>query len=225
MSEWVGCCVSEGTGVTVKVVGNTENLKQFAKENGCSFSDNVDLQKILIDVGIKAKVFPEHYASLSCRMRDMDMSSNINNSSNKKSNIEFKLLTDVDKTPPSIGRCIWLSCSWGKPLSVRVLQKSLEQVILEVELLGGESTHEKVEDYPTTYKGVDIKWNKEPHKVIITCSYKHPSTSLDGQVSELPLNSKGVPSVLESATNLYFQFCHSYDGNNPIEKFGYNVVE
>jgi hypothetical protein len=178
-----------------------------------------------MDVGIKAKVLPEHYASLSCRMRDIDMSSNINNSSNKKSNIEFKLLTDVEKTPPSIGRCHMNACSWGQPHSVRVVQKSQEQAILEVELLGGESTHEDVENYPSTYEGVDIKWNKEPHKVIITCSYKHPTVSMDGQVDELPLNSKGVPDISISATNLYFQFCHSYDGNNAIEKFGYNVVE
>jgi hypothetical protein len=72
MSEWVGCCVSEGAGVTVKVIGGTENLEKFAEENGCLFSDNVNLQQELIDVGIKAKVLPEHYASLSCRRRDMN---------------------------------------------------------------------------------------------------------------------------------------------------------
>jgi hypothetical protein len=43
-------------------------------------------------------------------------------------------------------------------------------------------------------------------------------------VDELPLNPRGVPDILISATNLYFQFCHSYDGNG-IENFGYNVVE
>lgn len=70
MSEWVGCCVSEGAGVTVKVVGNIENLEQFAIENGCSLSDKVDLQQNLIDLGPKLKVLPKHYASLSCRERD-----------------------------------------------------------------------------------------------------------------------------------------------------------
>jgi hypothetical protein len=149
---------------------------------------------------------------------------NLVSETDKASNVGFKLLTDVEKKPPSIGNCHMGSCSWAKPLSVRVVQKSEEQAILEVELLGGDSTHEDVENYPSTYEGVDIKWNKEPHKVVITCSYKHPTVSMDGQVDELPLNPRGVPDILISATNLYFQFCHSYDGNG-IENFGYNVVE
>lgn len=70
MSRYVGCCVSPGAGVTVKVVSSTENLEKFANENGCTFSDQVDLQHEIASVGIKIKVPQGNYASLSCRERD-----------------------------------------------------------------------------------------------------------------------------------------------------------
>ena len=69
-SAYIGCCVNEGIGVTVKVIGSTKNLEEFATENGCTFSDNVDLQKQLDNVNIKTKISPGHYASLSCRESD-----------------------------------------------------------------------------------------------------------------------------------------------------------
>lgn len=126
----------------------------------------------------------------------------------------FKILTNVKKVRPSIGNCHMGTCSWSKPRSVRVVQQSEEQAILEVKLLGGESADEG--------KHPAISWNKEPHKIVITCSYKHPSVSMNGQVDELPLSPNGVPDVLISATNLYFQYCHSYNGDGS-QKFGYNV--
>ena len=71
MSAYIGCCVSEGVGVTVKVIGSTKNLEEFAEENGCTFSDQVDLQSQLDSVNMKTKILPGHYASLSCRERDI----------------------------------------------------------------------------------------------------------------------------------------------------------
>lgn len=44
LSNYVGCCVSPGAGVTVKVADSTKNLEKFANENGCTLADNVDLQ-------------------------------------------------------------------------------------------------------------------------------------------------------------------------------------
>jgi hypothetical protein len=70
MSDYVGCCVSPGAGVTVKVVGGAENLKDFANKNGCAFSGHVDLQKEIASVGIKRSIPKGNYASLSCRERD-----------------------------------------------------------------------------------------------------------------------------------------------------------
>mgnify|MGYP001758737813 FL=1 len=70
MSQYIGCCVSPGVGVTVKVIGNTKNLENFARINGCTFTDNVNLQEELSSVGINATLTQGRFASLSCRERD-----------------------------------------------------------------------------------------------------------------------------------------------------------
>jgi len=72
ITQYIGCCVSPGVGVTVKVNSSIKNLAAFAKTNRCTLLDPVDLNHALRDVAIKAR-FPEaHYASLSCRERDAD---------------------------------------------------------------------------------------------------------------------------------------------------------
>lgn len=70
LTQFIGCCVNEGMGVTVKTQGGTENLEKFAEENGCAFSEKVDFQNALKQVGIKVKAPTGEYASLSCRERD-----------------------------------------------------------------------------------------------------------------------------------------------------------
>jgi hypothetical protein len=70
MTRHIGCCVSPGAGVTVKVSGSTKNLENFASKNKCAFTDNVDLQSELSSVGLKTSRAKGHYASLSCRERD-----------------------------------------------------------------------------------------------------------------------------------------------------------
>lgn len=72
MSQYVGCCVSPGLGITVKVAGDTKKLEIFAKENKCSFTDRIDFQQEINNIGIKTKVLPGDYASLSCRERDAE---------------------------------------------------------------------------------------------------------------------------------------------------------
>ncbi len=72
MSSYVGCCVSPGVGVTVKVAGNTKDLVLFAESNRCTFSERVDLQELLHSLGIKTAVPRANYVSLSCRARDAD---------------------------------------------------------------------------------------------------------------------------------------------------------
>jgi hypothetical protein len=72
MVRYVGCCVSPGIGVTVKIVGSSHNVEQFANNNGCRFADHVDPQADLKAVGIKVHLSKGHYASLSCRERDVE---------------------------------------------------------------------------------------------------------------------------------------------------------
>jgi hypothetical protein len=71
MDEYVGCCVSPGMGVTVRVKGDTRSLEDFAAQNGCSFSDNTDPAAELKAFNMKSLLFKAHYATLSCRERDI----------------------------------------------------------------------------------------------------------------------------------------------------------
>lgn len=118
----------------------------------------------------------------------------------------------------TMGSCHMDECSWSKSIATKIIQNTRSQAILDVTLIGGSSP--MVENSRSK-----IRWNKKPHKVTIVCSYQHPSIGLDDQLDELPLNSSGVPRILESGAELYFNYCHSFTGGNSagIEKFGYNV--
>ena len=70
MSNWVGCCVSPGVGVSVKVTGSTVKLEEFALANKCGLTDQVALDRELRSVGVKVTLPKARYASLSCRERD-----------------------------------------------------------------------------------------------------------------------------------------------------------
>ncbi|MGK5081299.1 hypothetical protein [Janthinobacterium sp. HLX7-2] len=72
ITHYIGCCVSPGAGVTVKVHGSTKNLQQFARASHCTLTDHVDLAQELRDVAIKTKLAKARYASLSCRERDAE---------------------------------------------------------------------------------------------------------------------------------------------------------
>lgn len=70
ITQYIGCCVSPGVGVTVKVRGGSKNLAAFAKANHCTLLDPVDIDHQLQEIAIKTSFPKAHYASLSCRERD-----------------------------------------------------------------------------------------------------------------------------------------------------------
>lgn len=72
ITQYIGCCVSPGAGVTVKVRGNTQNLQAFARAQRCTLTDPVDVQHELSEVAIKTRLPKGHYAALSCRERDAE---------------------------------------------------------------------------------------------------------------------------------------------------------
>lgn len=72
MSRYIGCCVSPGAGLSVKVSGSLRPLAQFARVHRCSLNENVDLQDELTSLGIRRKLAPGCYATLSCRERDAE---------------------------------------------------------------------------------------------------------------------------------------------------------
>jgi hypothetical protein len=70
ISQYIGCCVSPGAGVTVRVQGSTQKLQAFAIAQRCTLTDPVDIRHALSEVAIQARLPKGHYASLSCRERD-----------------------------------------------------------------------------------------------------------------------------------------------------------
>lgn len=72
MSRYIGCCVSPGAGLSVKVSGSLKPLAQFARVHRCSLNDNADLPGELASLGIRRKLAPGRYATLSCRERDAE---------------------------------------------------------------------------------------------------------------------------------------------------------
>lgn len=73
MSSWVGCCVSPGVGVTVRVIGNATNLEKFAQANKCSvdFNANLDDEAKFSHVELSS-LRKGRYATMSCRERDIE---------------------------------------------------------------------------------------------------------------------------------------------------------
>ena len=72
ITQYIGCCVSPGAGVTVKVRGSTQKLQAFADAQRCTLTDPVDIGQVLDEVAIKNRLPKGHYASLSCRERDAE---------------------------------------------------------------------------------------------------------------------------------------------------------
>jgi len=70
MSEYVGCCVSEGWGAVFKQSSNLKLIEQFAKNNQCKISP---IEPDSNYYGFKISSLPKgNYYELSCRERDLD---------------------------------------------------------------------------------------------------------------------------------------------------------
>jgi len=72
MSEYVGCCVSEGWGAVFKQTSNLKLIQQFAKTNQCNISPKEPDSDYY---GFKISSLPKgNYYELSCRERDLNES-------------------------------------------------------------------------------------------------------------------------------------------------------
>lgn len=122
----------------------------------------------------------------------------------------------------NLGRCHMDSCSWSQSQSTKILSNTKTEMMLEATILGGTSPFDPEED--SSNGDEKIVWNKKPHKVILYCSHEHPRASLDKEMTYFNFK-EGIPGILESDVNLYFEYCHSYTGGvdeNAIAEFGYN---
>jgi len=72
MTQYIGCCVSPGVGLSLRIVGDTKKLESFAQDNGCSLTKQFNLEKELGYLGIDAKSNEGEFALLSCRERDIN---------------------------------------------------------------------------------------------------------------------------------------------------------
>jgi hypothetical protein len=67
--KWIGCCVSPGMAVTLKITGTDADLKAFAAKNGCSI--DMDSEEF---TNVPLQLLPKQpkgtYATLSCKERD-----------------------------------------------------------------------------------------------------------------------------------------------------------
>lgn len=114
--------------------------------------------------------------------------------------------------------CYHNPCSGAKVVAFKQLDKSLESSVIELTLLG----------YSRDWHSKKKIWNKKPHKVFVTCSINNPTLTMDGQVTQLPINNGlGVPGVLMSDYELYMRACHNtdIDAEKASAKYGYNVEE
>ncbi|MDC4997669.1 hypothetical protein OHW19_13900 [Acinetobacter baumannii] len=72
MSEYVGCCVSEGWGAVFKQTTNLKLIEKFAKKNQCNIAP---IETNSTYYGFKIRSLPKgNYYELSCRERDLDES-------------------------------------------------------------------------------------------------------------------------------------------------------
>ncbi|ELW9269429.1 hypothetical protein [Acinetobacter baumannii] len=72
MSEYVGCCVSEGWGAVFKQTTNLKLIEKFAKKNQCNIAP---IETDSTYYGFKISSLPKgNYYELSCRERDLDES-------------------------------------------------------------------------------------------------------------------------------------------------------
>jgi len=69
MSEYVGCCVSEGWGAVFKQTSNLKFIEKFAQTNQCNIAP---IETDSTYYGFKIRSLPKgNYYELSCRERDL----------------------------------------------------------------------------------------------------------------------------------------------------------
>ncbi len=70
-AAYVGCCVSPGMGITVRLDGSADDLRAFAARNKCRVKDDTaDFDEVM--KSLKRKPKPGRYATVSCRERDRE---------------------------------------------------------------------------------------------------------------------------------------------------------
>lgn len=67
MLKYIGCCVNSGIGIVVRLMGNSNNLEEFATQNNCQFENNFNLREKLTQLNLTTHLLEGQFAFLSCR--------------------------------------------------------------------------------------------------------------------------------------------------------------
>lgn len=70
MVDYIGCCVSPGLGVTLKVERELSEISDFAHKNKCTLTKDINFKREMNDIGLSVNTSGK-YISLSCRERDL----------------------------------------------------------------------------------------------------------------------------------------------------------
>lgn len=107
-------------------------------------------------------------------------------------------------------------CSGARVVDFKQLDVTENSSMIELTLLG----------YSKDWETEQKEWNQYSHKTYILCSLQAPTLILGSEVTTLPLNPRmGVSGALMSSTELYFQACHNYEGDDTVGAgmFGYDI--
>lgn len=70
MTQFMGCCVSEGAGMVLRLRGATDKLEAFAQANQCRVEEFRDQAAYLKHKPVRFPLPSGAYVSVSCRARD-----------------------------------------------------------------------------------------------------------------------------------------------------------
>ena len=70
MVKFIGCCVSEGGGLLLRLNGSSSEIAEFASKNQCSLTEFDNLAQYRQNSFFKYPLPEGRYAAVSCRVRD-----------------------------------------------------------------------------------------------------------------------------------------------------------
>lgn len=117
--------------------------------------------------------------------------------------------------------CYHNPCSIGKVIKFKQLSKTSTSSQIELTMHGAT---QYLDDNGNPKKTI---WNKQTHKVYVTCSIRYPTLTSGDDVHILPLNpNTSAYGANFNNINFYLTACHNDpDEEKIVKKFGYKVSE
>jgi hypothetical protein len=117
---------------------------------------------------------------------------------------------------PLLGNCHMDTCSYSREVGRETVREAPSGRLLRVSLLGG-TQGDAGDDGPSD--DAPIIWDRQPHDIFVFCSTALPAVMLPIAGQRLLqtdlldfLGPDGIPDVLTTSANLYFDICHGIRG-------------